>query len=75
MVKTDISMQHVGTGVYVQTVKNIWKYLNIIETSLNMKLKQVRLPTNTYFFFMKIVFLYSYKTIGEYYTTILWKLL
>ena len=65
MVNTDVSMQHVGARVYVQTLKDIWKYLNIIEASLNVKLKQVLLPTNTYFFFMKIVFLHSYKTIGE----------
>ena len=36
-----------------------------IETSLNMKLKQVRLPTNTYPFFVKIVFLYSYKLVED----------
>ena len=51
--------------VNVQTLKDIWKYPNIIEASLNVKLKLVCLPTNTYFFFMKIVFLHPYKTIGE----------
>ena len=53
--------------VNVQTLENIWKYLSIIKTSLNLELKQVRLPTNTYYFFIKIVFLHSYKTLEEYY--------
>ena len=34
--------------------------------TLNMKLRQVRLSTNTYSFFMNIVFLYSYQLIDEY---------
>ena len=56
--------------VNVQTLKNIWKYLSIIKTSLNLELKQVRLPTNIYYFFIKIVFLHSYRTIEEYYIAI-----
>ena len=42
--------------------------------TLNMKLKQVRLPTNTDTFFMKIIFIYSYKTIEEYYIVIYWQI-
>ena len=67
MVNTDVSIQHVGARVYVQTLKDIWKYLNIIEASLNLELKQVRLPSNNYLFFMNTI---SYKTIGEYYIVI-----
>ena len=31
----------------------------------HLKLKQVRLPSNTGLFFMKIIFIHSHKTIGE----------
>ena len=44
--------------------------MNVNKTNLNLELKQVHLPSNTYLFFMKIIFLHSYKTIGEYYTVI-----
>ena len=51
-------------------LESMSRYPNIIEASLTVKLKQVHLPTNTYLFFVKIVFLHSYKTIGEYYIVI-----
>ena len=56
MINADVSIQHVGARVYVQTLKDIWKYLSIIKTSLNLELKQVCLPSDNYLFFMKIVF-------------------
>ena len=39
--------------VNVQTMTDIWKYLNLIEATLNLKLQQIHLPTNTYFFLYK----------------------
>ena len=44
--------------------------MDVNKSNLNLNLKQVRLPSNTSLFFVKIVFLHSYKTIGEYYTAI-----
>ena len=40
----------------------------------HLKLKLVRLLSNTCLFFMKIIFIHSHKTIGEYYTVISLKL-
>ena len=36
----------------------------------HLELKQIRLPSNTNLFFVKIIFIHSYKIIGEYYTVI-----
>ena len=40
---------------------------------VKLNLKHVRLPSNTHLFFMKIIFVHSYKTIGEYYNSNLLK--